>query len=130
MTMLALSFYLRFFRLKHFLVWLSLSFVTLIRGQHWNFLVLFPVPIKKKNFFKTFPILVPICNTMYKIVNGTIPREICTNVPQTYCNKETKVVEDKTCQTETKIECKSLPSSLSFEKSVNPSGSYENQDYR
>ena len=67
---------------------------------------------------------------MYKIVNGTIPREICTNVPQTYCNKETKVVEDKTCQTETKIECKSLPSSLSFEKSVNPSGSYENQDYR
>jgi len=72
---------------------------------------------------------VPICNTMYKIVNGTIPREICTNVPQTYCNKETKVVEDKTCQTETKIECKSLPSSLSFEKSVNPSGSYENQDY-
>eukprot|EP00093_Oithona_nana_P006302 06302.XXX_52067_53225_1 [CDS] Oithona nana genome sequencing. len=77
---------------------------------------------------------VPICNTMYKIVNGTIPREVCTNVPQTYCNKETKVVEDKTCQTETKIECTSSPSS-SFEKSVSyksgsSSGGYDDQDVK
>ena len=76
----------------------------------------------------------PICNTMYKIVNGTIPREVCTNVPQTYCNKETKVVEDKTCQTETKIECTSSPSS-SFEKSVSyksgsSSGGYDDQDVK
>ena len=71
---------------------------------------------------------------MYKIVNGTIPREVCTNVPQTYCNKETKVVEDKTCQTETKIECTSSPSS-SFEKSVSyksgsSSGGYDDQDVK
>lgn len=50
---------------------------------------------------------VPVCNTVYRVVNTTVTREVCSTMPKSYCKKESKVVEDKVCRTEVRMECAS-----------------------
>ena len=47
----------------------------------------------------------PVCNTVYRVINATATREVCSTMPKSYCNKEARVVEDKVCKTEIRMDC-------------------------